>query len=264
MPQIHETAVIDKSAKIANNVVIGPYSVVNGGVTLEEGVEIKAHVYLDGTTRIGRNTVVWPGAVIGTKPQDLKYRGEKTYVEIGENCEIRECVTINASCGEGSVVRVGSGCLIMAYAHIAHNCELGDRVIMANSAALAGHVIVEDSAVIGGLSAVHQFARVGCYAMVGGMSRVSYDVLPYSIGAGIPFRFGGLNRVGLKRHGFSFETRLMLSRVFRMLYRMGLSLESALEKIEKEVEMLPEVLHILAFCRSSKRGLIRDESFRKG
>jgi UDP-N-acetylglucosamine acyltransferase len=264
MPLIHPTAVVEDGAEIADNVVIGPYSVVSKGVVLEDGVVVKAHVYLDGNTRIGQNSVIWPGAVIGTKPQDLKYKGETTYVNIGPKCEIRECVTINSSCGEGSVVSLGQGCLIMAYSHIAHNCELGNGVIMANNATLAGHVIVEDCAVIGGLSAVHQFARVGKMSMVGGMSRVSKDVLPYSLGAGSPFRVAGLNRVGLQRRGVPFPTRMALAKAFRLIYRSGFTLEEALLAIERDIENLPEVQHVIEFCRSTKRGLIIDDRTHRG
>lgn len=258
MGDIHPTAVVEPGAKIGENVSIGPYAIVNKDVILEDNVTIKAHVYLDGNTRVGEGTVIWPGAVIGTKTQDLKYRGEKTFVSIGSDCQIREYVTINASCGEGTTVSVGNNCLIMAYCHIAHNSQVGNNVIMSNNATLAGHVAVEDFAIIGGLSAVHQFARVGCHAMIGGMSRVTHDILPYTIGAGIPFRLGGLNQVGLRRRGFSFSVRKALSTVFRLIYRSGMSLKEALSCVENDVELFPEVLHMVEFCRASTRGLIVD------
>jgi UDP-N-acetylglucosamine acyltransferase len=256
MTLIHPTAIVEPGACIGNNVIIGPYSVVHSNVKIEDNVAIKAHVYIDGHTTIGRETVIWPGAVIGTKAQDLKFRGEITFVHIGPKCEIRECVTINSSCGEGTSVRLGEGCLIMAYCHIAHNSTLGNRVIMANNATLAGHVTIDDFAIIGGLSAVHQFSRIGRYAMVGGMSRVTHDVPPYTIGAGSPYRLGGLNLVGLKRHGFPLKTRTNLSRAFRFLYRSNLGLEEALKRIEEELEPLPEIRELVSFCRTSKRGLI--------
>lgn len=256
MSQIHPTAIIEPGARIGLNVSIGPYSVIGSNVCLEDGVVLKSHVCIDGHTTIGSGTVVWPGAVIGTKTQDLKYRGEITYVEIGKSCEIRECVTINSSCGEGTVVKVGDGCLIMAYCHIAHNCVLGNQVIMANNATLAGHVTIEDCAIIGGLTAVHQFCKIGCYAMVGGMSRVTYDVPPYTIGGDSPYRLGGLNLIGLKRRGFSLKARNLLCQAFRLVYREDLSLHTALERIENELEQSKEIVHWLSFCRSSKRGLI--------
>lgn len=255
MSQIHPTAIIETGAQVGKNVTVGPYAIVGKNCVLEDGVTIMGHAYVDGYTTIGMGTTVFPSAVIGTKPQDLKYKGEKTFVRIGKNCQIRECVTINSSCNEGSEVKIGDNCLLMAYCHIAHNCELGNRVIMSNNATLAGHVIVEDCAIIGGLAAVHQFSRIGKYAMVGGMSRVTHDIPPYTIGAGGPYRFGGLNLIGLKRHGFSLKTRTLLSKAFRLLYRSNLSLEDALDQTES-LEKIPEIVHWLHFCRSSKRGLI--------
>jgi UDP-N-acetylglucosamine acyltransferase len=256
---IHPAAIIEPGAKIGKNVTVEAYAVVKGTVTLEDDVVIKSHAYIDGNTTIGSGTIVWPSASIGTKAQDLKFRGEKTYVVIGKNCEIREFVTINSSCNEGSVVRIGDRCLIMAYCHIAHNCELGNGVIMANGAMLAGHVIVEDYAIIGGMTPVHQFSHIGQYAMVGGFSRITHDVPPFTIGAGSPYKLGGLNLVGLKRHGFSLEVRRALAKAFKITYRSGLRLSEALDLVEKEVEITPQVQHWIDFCRSSKRGLIGNQ-----
>lgn len=253
---IHPTAIIEAGATIGNDVTVEPYAIIKANVILKDRVVIKSHAYIDGHTTIGEGTTVYPSASIGTKTQDLKFRGEKTYVNIGKNCEIREFVTINSSCQEGTEVRIGDNCLIMAYCHIAHNCEVGNRVIMVNNASLAGHCIVEDCAVIGGLTGIHQFVRIGRYAMVGGMSRVSHDIPPYTIGAGSPFKFGGLNIVGLKRHGIPLATRQALATSFRIIYRSQLNLKDALETIEREVPQIPEVKHFLKFCRDSKRGLM--------
>lgn len=255
-PNIHSTAIVEEGAQIGRGVIIEPYAIVKKAVVLQDGVVIKAHAYIDGHTTIGEGTTIYPFASIGTKTQDLKFRGEKTFVTIGKNCEIREFVTINSSCIEGSTVKVGDECLIMAYCHVAHNCEVGDRVIMSNNATLAGHVIVEEGAIIGGLTPIHQFTKIGKNAFVGGMSRVTHDIPPYTIGAGIPFKMGGLNLIGLKRNGFSLETRLELTRAFKILYRSGLPVQEALSKIERELKPLPEILHFVAFCRSTKRGLI--------
>lgn len=255
--QIHPTAVIAPGVTIGNHVVIEPYVVIlSPHVVIEDHVTIKSHAYIDGHTTIGEGTTIYPGASIGTKTQDLKYRGEKTYVKIGKKCEIREFVTINSSCQENSVVEVGDECLIMAYCHIAHNCKVGNHVIMSNNATLAGHVTIEDWAIIGGFTPIHQFVRVGCHAMVGGMSRVTHDIPPYTIGAGIPFKFGGLNVIGLKRRGISLETRRQLSRAFKLVYRSQLRLETALERIEEETLSLPEITHFVNFCRQSSRGLM--------
>ncbi len=225
-------------------------------MVLEDDVVIKSHAYIDGYTTIGSGTTIYPGASIGTKTQDLKYRGEKTLVKIGKNCDIREFVTINSSCQENSVVEIGDHCLIMAYCHVAHNCVVGNRVIMSNNATLAGHVIVEDCAIIGGMTPIHQFVRIGRYAMVGGMSRVTHDIPPYTIGAGIPYKFGGLNIIGLKRHGFSFEMRRELSKAFKLLYRSQLHMDQALERIQQELKPLPEIQHFIQFCCQTKRGLM--------
>lgn len=253
---IHPAAIIEDGAKIGENVTIEAYAVIKGTVTLEDNVVIKSFAYIDGYTTIGEGTVVWPSASIGTKTQDLKFRGEKTFVVIGKNCEIREFCTINSSCQENSIVKIGDNCLIMAYCHVAHNCEIGNRVIMANNANLAGHVIVEDFAVIGGMTPVHQFSRIGSYSMVGGFSRITHDVPPYTIGAGAPYKIGGLNLIGLKRHGFPLEVRKSLTQAFRMTYRSGLALQAALDKVEDEVPTNPHIKHWIDFCRNSRRGLI--------
>lgn len=254
---IHPTAIVAPGVTIGNNVIIEPYAVINSPhVILEDHVVIKSHAYIDGHTSIGAGTTVYPGASIGTKTQDLKYRGEKTFVKIGKNCDIREFVTINSSCQENSVVQVGDNCLIMAYCHVAHNCIVGNQVIMSNNATLAGHVTVEDCAIIGGMTPIHQFVRIGRYAMVGGMSRVTHDIPPYSIGAGIPYKFGGLNIIGLKRHGIPLEIRCELSKAFKLLYRSQLHVEEALKRIEQELKPLPEIQHFVQFCRQTKRGLM--------
>ncbi|MCE5316707.1 MAG: acyl-ACP--UDP-N-acetylglucosamine O-acyltransferase [Parachlamydia sp.] len=258
--RIHPTAIIEEGAQIGAGVTIEAYAVIKPNVKLCDGVVVKSHAYIDGHTTIGEGTVIYPSASIGTKTQALKYRGEKTFVQIGKNCEIREFVTINSSFEENSTVKVGDNCLIMAYCHIAHHCEVGNRVIMSNNVNLAGHVTLEDCAIIGGMSAIHQFSRVGRYAMVGGLSGISRDIPPYSLGAGNPYKMGGLNIIGLKRNGVSLKTRKELSKAFKLTYRSGLRLEEALERISKEVEPLPEVQHWISFCRSSKRGLICQSS----
>ena len=252
----HPTAIIDSRATIGNNVTIGPYAIIGPHVHLEDNVTIHPHAVIDGWTTIGMGSTIYPGAVIGAKTQDKKFKGEKTYVIIGKNTEIRECVTVNASCGEETVVQVGDDCLIMAYCHVAHNCTVGNGVIMSNSTMLAGHVIVEDYAVLSGLVGVHQFCRIGAHAMVGGMSRITNDVPPYTIGAGSPYRLGGLNLVGLRRRGFHLETTKELAKAWKCIYRSGLSLEEAYQAIEEQVAPLQEVRYFLQFCKNSKRGII--------
>jgi UDP-N-acetylglucosamine acyltransferase len=254
--QIHPMAVVEEGAVIGNNVVIEPFAVVKSNVILKDNVTIKSHAYIDGYTTIGEGTTIYPSAVIGTKTQDKKFRGEKTFVEIGKNCEIRECVTINSSCQENSIVKIGDNCLLMAYCHVAHNCEVGSNVIMANGAMLAGHVIVEDYVIIGGMTPVHQFSRIGMHAMVGGLSRIHCDVPPFTIGAGYEYRVAGLNLIGLRRRGFNLEQRRQLAKAFKITYRSSLSLSEAIERIEQECEMNEQVAHWIQFCKSTKRGLI--------
>lgn len=263
MSNIHPQAIVEPGAKIGKNVTIEPFAVVKKTVTLGDNVVIKSHAYIDGHTTIGDGTTIWPGASIGTKTQDLKYQGERTFVVIGKNCEIREFVTINSSTHEGSTVRIGDHCLIMAYCHVAHNCEVGDRVVMSNGAMLAGHVVVGKCAIIGGVTPVHQWSRIGEYAMVGGFSRVPRDIPPYTVGGGFPYKFGGINIIGLKRHQFPLEVRVALSKAFKITYRSGLRLEEAIRQIEKEIDRHPEVQHWVDFCKSSKRGLIGLEGVTK-
>ena len=256
MTDIHPAAIVEDGAQIGSNVTVEPYAIIKKNVTLKDNVVIKSHAYIDGNTIIGEGTVVYPSASIGTKCQDLKFKGEETFVEIGKNCEIREFVTINSSTGEDDNVKVGDNCLLMAYCHIAHNCQIGNQVIMSNNATLAGHVTVGDNSIIGGLTPIHQFSRIGEYSMVGGMSRVTHDVPPYTIGGGIPYKFGGINLIGLRRNGFSFETQRTLAKAFRLVYRSRLPLKEALKRIEDELEQIPEITRWLEFCRSSKRGLL--------
>lgn len=255
MSSIDSRAIIEQGALIGKNVIIEPYAVIKKNVIIEDGCVIKSHAYIDGHTRVGENTVIWPSASIGTKAQDLKFKGEITYVEIGKNCEIREFVTINSSCGEGTKVKVGDNCLIMAYCHIAHNCEVGNHVIMSNSAMLAGHVTLEDHVIVGGMTPIHQFVRVGQYAMVGGFSRVTHDIPPYTIGAGYPYQLSGLNLVGLKRHGFSLELRQELSKAFKLTFRSSLPHIKAVEELENLEKKSKELEHWIQFCKTTKRGL---------
>lgn len=262
-PEIHPTAVIDPTVTIGKDVVIEPYAIVKGHVVLHDGVLVKSHAYIDGNTEIGQESVIWPFACVGTKTQDLKYRGETTYVRIGKKCEIREYVTINSSCGDQSEVVVGDHCLIMAYCHIAHNCVVGNHVIMANNSTLAGHVTVDDYAIIGGMTPVHQFVRIGSYAMVGGMSRVTKDIPPFTIGGGSPYKLGGLNIVGLKRHRFSLSLRKELTRAFRLTYRSGLRLDEAMKAVKEHIPSSEHIDYWVNFCESSRRGLICMEGITK-
>lgn len=256
MTKIHSTAIVHPGAKLGKDVIIEAYAVINSpNVIVDDNVTIKSHVYLDGHTKIGNGTTIWPFASIGTRTQDLKYRGEVTYVEIGEGCQIREYVTVNASCGEGSKVTVGNHCLIMAYCHVAHNCTIGNGVIMSNGATLAGHVAIGDHAVLGGVCAIHQYTRIGAFAMVGGGSMVGQDLPPFCIGTGFPLRVVGLNVIGLKRHKFSLELRKQLIRAYRLTYQLGFSWEQAKKQIYEEMAPNEHLDTWVSFCDQTSRGL---------
>lgn len=255
--QIHSTAIIHPNATLGDNITIEAYAIINSPhIVIENNVTIKAHAYVDGYTTIGEGSIIYPFASIGTRPQDLKYKGECTFVKIGKRCQIREYASINSSTGENESVEVGDDCYIMTSCHIAHNCKVGNHVIMSNGVQLAGHITVGDHAIIGGMTGVHQFVRIGSYAMVGGFCPIHYDIPPYLVGGQSPFKFGGINAIGLKRHGFPLKTRSELFKAFKWVFRSPLSLTEGLKKIEEELEPLPEIKQFVDFCRSSKRGLM--------
>ena len=209
MLDIHTTAVVHPEAEIDDDVVIGPYSVVGAHVRIGAGTRIGAHAVIEGHTTIGRRNRIFHGAAVGGEPQDLKYRGETTYLRIGDDNVIREYATVNVACVEGEATVVGNHNLLMAYSHVAHNCVLHSRVILANSVNLAGHVEVFEGAIVGGVTPVHQFVRIGRYSIIGGGCRVPKDVPPYTRAAGHPLRLVGLNTVGLERNGFDEDRRAM-------------------------------------------------------
>ncbi|HIU63848.1 MAG TPA: acyl-ACP--UDP-N-acetylglucosamine O-acyltransferase [Candidatus Avacidaminococcus intestinavium] len=255
--KIHETAAIAPGAVLGRDVEIGPYAVIGPNVVIGDGTKVFAHVVIDGFTTIGKNCRFFPGCSIGAEPQDLKFKGEKTYTVLGDNVTIRECATINRATGEGNETRLGNGVLMMAYTHVAHNCIVGNNVIMSNVATLAGHVVVEDRAVIGGLAAVHQFVKVGRNAMVGGMSKIVQDIPPFVIVDGNPAHAAGLNSVGISRAGVPADVRSNLKKAYRLLYRSGLSLDEAIVSMEQELDSSEEVEHLLRFLRNVERGICR-------
>jgi len=255
MLDIHSTAVVHPKAELAGDVVVGPYSVIGPDVVVGEGTWIGAHVVLEGRTRIGSGARIFHGAALGGAPQDLKYRGEKTWLRIGDHTTIREYATLNLACIEGEATEVGDGCLLMAYVHVAHNCRIGSRVILANAVNLAGHVEIEDYASIGGLTPVHQFVRIGRYAFVGGGSRVPKDVPPFVKAAGNPLQVVGLNTVGLERHGFDEDRRLALKRAYRIVFRSGLNVSQALTRLRAEFRGDEDVRTLIEFIERSERGI---------
>jgi UDP-N-acetylglucosamine acyltransferase len=254
---VHPTAIVHAAAKIGENVTIGPYSVIGPQVTIGDGSCIGSCVLIEGETSLGRNTHVFHGAAIGSVCQDLKYRGERTAVSIGDNTTIREYVTVNSATGEGERTVVGNNVFLMAYVHIAHNCVIGDDVILANAVNLAGHVRVHDFASVGGITPVHQFVEIGRYAFVGGGSRIPKDVPPFLKVAGNPARVSGLNTVGLTRRGFTTEQKALIKRAYIILYRSGLNVSQALERVDAELPRTEEITMLVDFIRNSKRGIIK-------
>ena len=259
--QVHPTAIVHPKATLGPGVSVGPYSLIGQHVRLGPRTMIGAHCVVEGRTTLGADCQLFTGAVIGSIPQDLKYSGEETLLVIGDRNKFREYVTVNAgtALGGGKTV-IGSDCLLMAYSHVAHDCQIGNHVVLANSAALAGHITVEDRAVVGGLVGVHQFVRIGTLAIIGGCSRVTQDVPPYSTCVGYPAKVFGVNGEGLRRAGVSEDVKHRLHRAFRILFQSKLSMSHALEQVASEVgrdNHGPELQHLLAFVRESKRGVCR-------
>lgn len=256
--EIHPTSIVSKKAEIEDETHIGPFCIINDGVHIKKGTKLISNVIIEGNTEIGENCIIYPFTTIGLPPQDLKYKGEKTGVRIGNNNVIREYITIHrASVGGDGVTEIGDNNFLMAYVHIAHDCKIGNSVIMANLATLAGHVIVEDYVVIGGLVAIHQFTRIGAYSMVGGFSGVGQDIPPYVIASGARAKLFGLNTVGLKRHGFSDSTINELKRAYKILFREKHTLKEALKKIQEELPYTEEIKHLIEFVQKNKRGICR-------
>jgi len=245
---VHPTAIVAEGAEIGPDVTIGPYCVVGSGVSLAEGVTLESHVAVAGLTSIGPRTRIWPFASVGHQPQDLKYAGEETRLEIGADCMIREHATANpGTAGGGGVTRIGDRCLMMMGSHVGHDCQLGDGVILVNNATLAGHVEVGDHAVLGGLSAVHQFVRIGAHAMVGGMSGVEKDVIPFGSAIGNRADLGGLNIVGLKRRGFDRDEIHALRAAYRTIFGGPGSLQERALKAGAEHGGSASVQQVVAF-----------------
>lgn len=254
---IQPLAYVNPEAKIADNVVIEPFVTIHKNVEIGEGTWIGSNVTIMEGARIGKNCRIFPGAVISAIPQDLKFNGEKSLVEIGDNVTIRECVTINRGTNDRGTTKIGNNCLIMAYAHIAHDCVVGDHVILANAVQLAGHVVVGNYAILGGLSAVHQFVKIGPHVMISGGSLVRKDVPPYTKAAREPLSYEGVNSIGLRRRGFTPEKISEIQEIYRNMYLRGLNNAKALAKIETEMPATQERDEIISFIRDSDRGVMK-------
>ena len=255
--RVHDTAIVDPAAEMAPGVHIGPFAIIGPGVRIGANSRVGPRVLIERDTRLGTDCRIANGAVLGTDPQDLKYEGEETVLEIGDRTVIREFATLNRGTAASGRTLVGSDCLLMAYCHIAHDCELGNHVIVSNATNMAGHVVIEDWAIISGLVAIHQFVRIGAHSFVGGGSRISQDVPPYCKVAGNPSpKLYGLNTVGLERRGISAEVRRRLKRTYRILFQSEWNLSQAIKKVEAETDLMcPDVGYFLDFIRNSERGM---------
>lgn len=253
----HPTAIVSSTAKIADDVKIGPYSVIEDDVVIGRGTIVYSSVSIKDGARIGENVKIYHAAAVAGPPQDLKFAGEKTELFVGDNTIVREFVTLNRGTAAHGKTEIGKNCLFMAYSHAAHDCIIGDNVIIANSVQMGGHVEIGDYAIIGGATVIHQFCLVGEHCMVGGGFRITQDILPYSSVAGYPLRCLGLNSIGLQRRGFSPETIATLKKLFRLLMSKKLNTSQALAKIDVEVEKIPEVANVLEFIKRSGRGIVK-------
>lgn len=256
MKTVHPTAIVSDDAQLAKGVEIGPFAIVGPGCEIGEGCVLAPRATLERNVKLGRKVRVGIGAVLGGDPQDLKFQGEETTVEIGEGTVIREYSTINRGTSESFKTTVGLNCFIMSYVHLAHDCHLGDGVILANGVQLAGHVRIEDRAIISGLSAVHQFVRIGRHSFIGGCSRVSKDIPPFLKAVGNPVKLYGLNTVGLQRAGFDEATVRELKRAYRLFFDSDLNITQALERAEQDLEQRPEVQELMRFLEASGRGVV--------
>ena len=255
---IDATAVVDPGAELADGVVVGPYSIIGADVVIDSGTQIGPHVVIKGPTRIGRDNTIYQFASIGDAPQDKKYNGEPTRLEIGDRNTIREFVTVNrGTVQDEGVTRLGDDNWIMAYVHIAHDCQIGNQTIFANNASLAGHVTIGDHVILGGFTLVHQFCTLGAHSLTAFGSGISMDVPPYVTVGGSPAKPHGLNMEGLRRRGFSPEARKVLKQAYRTLYRENLSLQDAITRLHKQVDGCAELGVLVSFLENQTRGIVR-------
>ena len=255
-PRIHPTAIIDPRAELADDVEVGPWAYIGPHCTVGAGSVIQMRATLEEHVKLAPRVTVGIGSVLGGLPQDLKFKGEVTTVEIGEGTSIREYTTINRGTSESHRTTVGEGCFLMSYVHLAHDCHIGDGVIISNGTQLAGHVRIDDRAIISGLCAIHQFGKIGRHAFVGGMSRVAKDVPPFVKAVGNPVKLYGLNSVGLQRSGFSDEVLAELKKAYRLFFRSDVNVGQALERAAAELKPFPEVQAFIAFIEESGRGIV--------
>lgn len=253
----HNTAIISKEAKIGENVIIGPYSIIEDDVEIGDNTEIRAHVHLANGSRIGRSCRIHSGCVIATEPQDLKFGGEPTLAIVGDRTVLREFVTVNRGTKHSGMSKVGSDCLLMAYCHVAHDCRVGNNVIMANATQLGGHVQIDDWANTGGVVKVHQFCRVGMHSFVGADVKIVKDVPPFTLIGRDPAKVEGINKIGLRRRGFTPEQIDNIEEFYKVILNSGLNVSDGIRRIMEKENLPPEVLHCIEFIKSSERGIVR-------
>jgi UDP-N-acetylglucosamine acyltransferase len=255
--KIHPTAIVDSKARLAESVTVGPYSIIDGEVTIGEDTVIGAHCVITGHTVLGKKNRIFTGAVVGSEPQDVKYHGEETYLEIGDENVIREYATINPGTGEGSRTVIGNDNWIMIQAHVGHNCVIHNHVKLANGVMLGGHAVIEDHATVGGGTPVHQYVRIGKYAMIGGGFRVVQDVVPFMMAGDEPLRIYGINQVGLERNQVSKETIETLKKAHRVIFRNNLILKEAIQVLSSDFPPIEEIKSLIEFLNTSTRGIVR-------
>ena len=253
---IDRAARVSPNADLRDGVSVGPFTIVEDDVVIGEGTQIDSCVLIASGARIGKGCRVHHGSVVSTLPQDLKFAGEKTYLEIGDSTVVREFVTLNRGTKDRGKTTIGSNCLLMAYAHVAHDCFVGNNVILANAVNMGGHVTIDDYTIVGGMVPIHQFVQIGCHVMVGGGFRVVKDVPPYVLVGQSPLSFEGLNFVGLRRRGFSREVIGNIETAYRYIYDSNLNVSQALERIQREMVLTDEVRRIIDFIKGSKRGIV--------
>jgi UDP-N-acetylglucosamine acyltransferase len=253
---IHPTAIVSSRATLGEHVEVGPFAIIGDGCVVGDDCQIAPRATLERDVHLGRGVKVGIGSVLGGEPQDLKYAGEHTTVEIGDGTVIREYTTINRGTMQSMKTSVGSKCLLMSYVHLAHDCHIGNGVILGNSVQLAGHVTIDDRATLSGLSGVHQFVRIGRHAFIGGCSRVAKDIPPFLKAVGNPVRLYGLNGIGLRRSGFSEPVLLELKRAYRLFFNSDLNLSQAMQRAETELEQFDEVKELMRFVDGSARGVV--------
>lgn len=250
---IHPTAIIEKGANLGEGVKIGPYSIIGKDVTIGAGTEIGSHCVIGGWTKIGSANKISSSVIIGAEPQDFKYKGFKSFVEVGDNNVIREFVTIHRAADEGGKTIVGNSNMLMAYVHIAHNCVLGNEITIANSVGLSGHIEIDDQAVIGGMTGIHQFVKVGKIAMIGGYSKVVKDIPPFAIADGQPAVLYGINYRGLRRRGANDKVRADLKQAYKYIMDPKFNISQAVEKIKKDIKQGKEIRHLINFLKNPSR-----------